>query len=57
MHTDHWYSSQQIAKGADTMHLPLDRWFESSPRAAGWIIAVAALILSISSVIVLHGHR
>jgi hypothetical protein len=57
MRADHWYSSRQIVKGVDKMHLPLDRWFESSPRAAGWIVAVAALILSISSVIVLHGHH
>ncbi len=57
MRTDHWYSSPQIAKGADEMHVPLDRWFQSSPRAAGWIVAVAALILSISSAIVLLGHR
>jgi hypothetical protein len=57
MRTDHWYSSRQIVKGVDEMHLPLDRWFESSPRAAGWIVAVASLILSISSVIVLHGHH
>jgi hypothetical protein len=57
MRTDHWVSSRQIAKGADEMHLPLDRWFESSPRAAGWIVAVAALILSISSAIILFGHR
>ena len=57
MRTNRWYSSRQFGKGADEMHLPLDRWFESSPRTAGWILAVAALILSISSVIVLLGHR
>ena len=57
MRTNHWYSSRQFAKGADEMYVPLDRWFESSPRTAGCILAVAALILSISSVIVLLGHR
>jgi hypothetical protein len=57
MRTDRWYSSRRIAKGADEMHLPLDRWFESSPRAAGCILAVAALILTINSAIVLLGHR
>lgn len=57
MRANRWYSSRQIAKGADEMHLPLDRWFESSPRTAGWILAVAALILSINSAIVLLGHR
>ncbi|MBI3527908.1 MAG: hypothetical protein HY067_08055 [Betaproteobacteria bacterium] len=57
MRANRWYSSRQIAKGADKMHVPLDRWFESSPRTAGWILAVAALILSINSAIVLLGHR
>ena len=55
--TNHWVSSRQIGKGADAMHLPLDRWFESAPRAAGGILAVAALILTIISAIVLLGHR
>lgn len=55
--TNSWISSRQIGKGADAMHLPLDRWFESSPRTAGWILAFAAMILSIVSVIVLLGHR
>lgn len=57
MRANRWVSSRQIAKGADAMHVPLDRWFESSPRAAGWILAVAALFLSINSAIVLLGHR
>ena len=55
--TNHWVSSRQIGKGADAMHLPLDRWFESSPLAAGAILTVAALILTIISAIVLLGHR
>ena len=57
MRTNRWYSSRQLGKGADDMHLPLDRWFESSPRAAGWSLAVASLILCIVSVIVLLGYR
>jgi hypothetical protein len=57
MRANRWYSSWQIAKGADEMYLPLDRWFESSPRTAGWILAVAALVLSINSAIVLLAHR
>ncbi|MBC8006809.1 MAG: hypothetical protein H7X76_02040 [Prolixibacteraceae bacterium] len=55
--TNRWVSSRQVGKGADAMHLPLDRWFESSPRTAGGILAVAALTLSAISVIVLFGHR
>jgi hypothetical protein len=56
LRTNHWYSSRQIIKGADTMHLPLDRWFEISPRLAGGILAVAALVLTVSSAIVLMGR-
>jgi hypothetical protein len=52
-----WYSSRQFAKGADDMHEPLDRWFQSSPRTAGWILAAAALILSVNSAIVLLGRH
>jgi hypothetical protein len=55
--TNRWVSSRQIAKGIDDVHLPLDRWFESSPRAAGCILAVAALILTINSTIVLLGRH
>ncbi len=55
--TNRWVSSRQIGKGGDTMHLPLDRWFESSPRTSGGILAVAALFLTIISAIVVFGHR
>jgi hypothetical protein len=51
-----WYSSGQLGKGADTMHLTLDRWVETSPRVAGWMIALGAAIVLIASVIWL-GHR
>ena len=57
MRANRWVSSRQFVKGADAMHVPLDRWVETSPRAAGWIVAVAALFLSINSAIVLLGHR
>lgn len=56
MRANHWYSSRQFAKGSDEMHMPLDRWFEKFPRTAGWTLAAAALILSISSAVVLRGH-
>ena len=56
-HSNRWISSRQMAKGVDDAHLPLDRWFESSPRTAGCILAVAALILTINSTIVLLGRH
>jgi hypothetical protein len=40
-----WYSDRQLIKGADAMHVTLDDWVAASPRTAGWIITVAALIL------------
>ena len=51
--SNRWVSSRQMVRGADDVHLPLDRWFESSPRLAGCILAVAALILTINSTFVL----
>lgn len=55
--TNRWYSSRQVLKGADDMHMPLDRWFASSPRLAGGMLALAALIVVINSAVVLLGSR
>ena len=57
MRANRWVSSRQIAKGADEMHVPFDRWLESYPRAAGWLLAAAALFLTVSSITVLLVHR
>jgi len=51
-----WYSSRQIGKGADDMYLTLDKWVEYSPRTAGWIISIAALIVAVNSAVVLLGR-
>lgn len=51
-----WYSSRQLVKGADTMHLALDQWVEAYPRAAGGMLAVGAAILLIASMIVWLGQ-
>jgi hypothetical protein len=53
---DHWISSRQMIRGADTMHLPLDRLFQSSPRATGVVLAAGAMVLTVISVIIL-AHR
>ncbi len=55
-HTNRWYSSRQITKGADRMYLPLDRWFEASPRVAGSALAVLALVLTVIAAMVLAGR-
>jgi len=47
-----WYSSRQMGKGADTMHLLLDQWVGTHPRSAGWLLALGAAIVSIASMIV-----
>ena len=39
-----WYSDRQL-KAADEMNLTLDNWVAASPRAAGWLITVAAVVL------------
>jgi hypothetical protein len=52
-----WYSSVRIGRGADEMVLTLDRWVEYSPRTAGWIIAIAALIVAVNSAVVLMGRN
>ena len=52
-----WYSDRQLVKGADEMNLSLDNWVAASPRAAGWIITVAALVLLGDFGIVLFGVR
>ena len=52
-----WYSFRQLGKGADTMHLTLDEWVETFPRATGWMLALGASIVLIASMIVwLGGH-
>lgn len=48
-----WVSSRKLAKGADQVHLPLDRWFHDSPRAAGCLLAMAALFLAFNSTVAL----
>lgn len=49
---NHWYSFRSCSQSGDAMHLGLDRWVESYPRALGAIIAVAAL-----AVVVDYGMR
>lgn len=39
-----WYSSRNLAKGADTMHTPLDKLVLKHPRILGAIIVIAALV-------------
>jgi hypothetical protein len=47
-----WTSTRRLGNGVDTMHLTLDRWVGSFPRAAGWTLALGSAIVLIASMIV-----
>ena len=53
-HTDHWYSFRKLFLGIDTLHLGVDRWVAASPRAAGLIIVIAALVAVANSAVLLQ---
>ena len=49
-----WYSTRQLLPaGGETMKFPLDLLVEASPRAAGWIIAAASLVVAVAMGILL----
>ena len=44
---DRWYSTRQaLPAGGESMRYPLDTLVEASPRAAGWLIAAASLLVA-----------
>jgi hypothetical protein len=51
-----WISSRQMATGGDTMRVPLDRFAEHYPRAAGIVITALSAAAAVASV-VLHFSR
>ena len=55
---DRWYYSRQPAAGEDTtvtprMIMPLEPRVEANPRAAGWIIVVASLLVAAAMAVLL----
>lgn len=52
-----WYTPKKLGEDADRMHLTLDKWVETFPRTAGWILASGALIVLVDSTIVWLGQR
>ena len=49
-----WYSTRRVLPPAsDTMRFPLDMIVEASPRASGWIIAVASLMVAATMALLL----
>jgi type II secretory pathway pseudopilin PulG len=53
--TNRWYSMRQITAPLETPRPTLDRWVASHPLLAGWSITLGALIVVISSVVILFG--
>ena len=51
-----WYAPKRLGQGADEMHLLVDRWVQSSPKTAGWMILIGALIVVGNSAVVLLGR-
>lgn len=57
---DRWYYSRQPLAGEDTtvrprMIMPLEPRVEAHPRAAGWIIALASLLVAAAMAVLLFG--
>lgn len=50
-----WYSMRKATAPLETPHPVLDRWVESHPLLAGWSITLGALIVVISSGVILFG--
>jgi hypothetical protein len=43
-----WYSTRRALSGGDAMHMPLDRWVESFPRASGALIACLSVVSALA---------
>jgi len=43
-----WHSSEPLVAASEKMHTPLEPRVEAYPRATGWIIAVASLLLTVA---------
>jgi hypothetical protein len=43
---NHWYSSRRLMSADEKMHMPLEPHVEAYPRAAGWTIAAASLLVT-----------
>ena len=50
---DRWYSSRRLLQAEETMHMPLEPRVEANPRAAGWIIALASLLVAAAMLVLL----
>jgi hypothetical protein len=53
--SDRWYSMRKITAPLEMPHQTLDKWVESHPYIAGWGITIGALIVVMSSGVILFG--
>ncbi len=54
-HSNRWYSMRQATAPLEIPHPTLDKWVESHPNIAGWGITVGAVIVVLSSGVILFG--
>jgi hypothetical protein len=52
-----WVSTRQLGDGGDTMHLAIDRWVETHPRSAGWIITAGSLVVAVNAALMLFSRH
>jgi hypothetical protein len=50
---DRWYSSPRLRAAEETMHTPLEPRVEAHPRAAGWIITAASLLVALGMAVLI----
>lgn len=53
--SNRWYSMRKATAPLEIPHEVLDKWVEAHPRVAGWGITIGALIVVVSSGIILFG--
>lgn len=52
---DHWYSSPRLLQAEERMITPLEPRVAANPRAAGWLIGIASLVVAAAMVVLLVG--
>ena len=54
---DKWYSTRHLLPPTgESMRYPLDRVVEGAPRAAGWAITAASLLVAVAMAVLLAGR-
>jgi len=56
MRMNRWYSTRRFVAAEEVMHTPLEPRVAANPQAAGWIIAVASLVIAAAMLWLLVSH-